>query len=881
GTELTNLHQSILNQDAGLLLEHQARAVQPNVKQPNDPAVPRLVRRVSKRLVAISVVSAVVLAAAAVYPLRHSRSSSLRSLPANSVVRIGTDGSFHDAVAVGVGPDGVAVARGAAWVANTGADTVSKIDLKKHVVVQTTTVGNAPQALATSGTDLWVVNSGASSVSRVSLKTNQVVDTVPVGNLPGAIAGGDSGIWVVNTGDDTVVRIDPTTGKTDKHIGVGLRPDGIAVDTSTVWVSNSGDGTVSPIDVKSRIVGSSISVGAGPAGIAVSDGAVWVANSLSQTVSRIDPRTRRVVGTIPVGDGPQSITVVRNRLWVANEFDGTVTVIDRVTSRVKKRIPTDASVRGLASDGTSAYVTTRPLAAVGHSGGTLHITTDLLPNAFGIDPSSADLAIAFGTFSYVYDGLVAVRRTGGGAGLTLVPDLAVDLPQPSPDGLEYVFTLRRGIHYSNGAEVKPADIRHGLQQELTVSGDTERLANIVGAPECIRIKTVCDLSRGVEVDDNTFRVAFHLRAPDPDFLYKLTEPMFATPEGDAGVRATTPRLATGPYMIGEYQSPTRFTLVRNPEFHQWSFAAQPPGYPNEIEWTLDYDRTHAVQNVLAGTTDADKRSPFGAEYATSQRANSEHFRSDLAAWTTYLFLNTQIPPFDNLEVRKAINFAVDRNKIVELVGGTSAATPTCQILPRSLPGFRPYCPYTANPTPDGGYHGRDLATASALVDHSGTRGMAVTVVAPSGWNDSVTRAIANYVVGVLASLGYKARFALSTDDNYFSGDNPAQLGIALFAMDFPVASSFFAPLRCPTSGAGSDYCNPVAEELFIRALDTQRTDPVRADALWATLDQTLTDDAAWLSLYNQRDTIVLSDRVGNYMSNPKYGALYGQMWVVS
>ena len=142
----------------------------------------------------------------------------------------------------------------AAWVANTGDGSVSKIDLERHVVVQTTPVGVAPQALAVFGSDLWVVNSGAATVSRVSLKTDLVVDTVPVGNLPAAIAADASGVWVVNSGDDTVVRIDPVTGRADTPIAVGFRPDGIAVDTNTVWVSNGGDGTVSPIDAKSRVV---------------------------------------------------------------------------------------------------------------------------------------------------------------------------------------------------------------------------------------------------------------------------------------------------------------------------------------------------------------------------------------------------------------------------------------------------------------------------------------------------------------------------------------------------------------------------------------------------------------------------------------------------
>jgi YVTN family beta-propeller protein len=879
GAELTNLHQSMLNQEAALLLE--ARAVapkrQPQVDRLNGQAGPRLAHLRSLRLVSISAVSSVVLAAVGVQAVRQSRPPGLGSLPPNSVVRIEPDGSFHDAVTVGVSPGGVVLADGAAWVANTGADTVSKIDLTRHVVVRETPVGKSPQELVVSGSDLWVVNSGAASVSRLSLKTIQVTDTIPVGNLPGAIAVGESGIWVANTGDDTVVHIDPTTGKTGKPVAVGLRPDGIAVDADTVWVSNSGDGTVSPIDVRSHIVDSAISVGAGPASISISGGAVWVANSLSQTISRIEPRSRRVIETIPAGDGPRSITSVRNRLWVANEFDGTVMTIDPEKSRVK-RISTGASVRGLVSDGTSAYATTRPLLGTGHRGGVLKVTAGHLPNAEGIDPSAADEAYVFSAFSLVYDGLVGLRRTGGAAGLTLVPDLAVDLPRPSPDGLAYAFTLRRGIHYSNGAEVKPDDIRHGLQQELTMRGDSGRLANIVGAPACARIRTVCDLSRGIEVDDNAFQIVFHLRAPDPDFLYKLTEPLFATPEGNPGVPATIPRPATGPYMIGEYRSATKFTLVRNPQFHPWSYAAQPGGYPNEIEWTLKSDATNAVHDVLAGATDADERASAAADFATLLRTSVDHFHSDFTARTGFLFLNTRIAPFDHVDVRKAINLAVDRNRIVDLVGGASSAAPTCQVLPPNFPGYRRYCPYTANPTPDGAYHGPDLPKARALVDSSHTRDTPVTVV--SYFDDPSSTAATKYVAHVLATLGYKARFAISTDDSYFSSNNSAQIGFNYMFIDYPAPANFFQALRCD-SGAPGRYCNRPADTLFDDALAAQRTDPARSKTDWETLDQRLTNDAPRLSLYNLLSTIVVSDRVGNYLSNPKYGPLYGQMWVVN
>jgi YVTN family beta-propeller protein len=884
GPELTDLHQSILNQDAGLLVQPAPAAVDPVVQQHRLPASSPARER-SGRVVASAAILVVALVMAAVgLTMAYSRSSGLRSLPANSLVRIDSHGSFRDAVTLGSALDGVVLTQGAAWVAAPGANTVSKIDLRQQLVVQNTTVDGAPEALATQGSDLWVANSGAGTVKRLNLKTNKVTETVTVGNQPSAIAIGEGQVWVVNTADDTVVTIDPSTGSpTGKPIQVGLRPGGIAVGAGVVWVSNTGDQTVSPIDAKTRAVGAPVAVGAGPVGLAVSDSAVWVANSLSQTVSRIDPKTRRVVATIPVGDGPQAITLVRGTPWVANEFDGTVTTLDPKKDRAVKRIRTGASVRGLVSDGGSAYVVTSSLLVTGHRGGSLHITAGGLPTDYGsdgidgIDPSSADTAEVFKAFSLVYDGLVGLQRTEGAAGLTLVPDLAKSLPQALPGGTTYVATLRRGIHYSNGAEVKPDDIRRGLQQELTVGQEwaVARLRNIVGAKECIERKTVCDLSRGVVTNDDTFEIRINLLQPDPDFLYKMTEPMFATPEGEAGVAATDPRPATGPYMIGPHDGST-FTLVRNKMFHQWSAAAQPDGFPDTIVWTRDSDATQAVHDVLAGTADVHEYAEEADDYPALQRSHTERFHSDFTARVNPLFLNTTIPPFNNLDARRAINFAVDRDMLVELVGGASSAEPTCQILLSNFTGYRRYCPYTANPTQDGSYHGPDLPRAVALVDRSGTRGMPVTVT--SAWEDPTSLATARYVVQVLKSLGYKAQYA-SAGGDYFSPDNPGQIGVIRWYMAYPAPSDLLSNFLCGSSGPGA-YCNPAMDDLFRTAFRTQLTDQALAYTAWTALDRALTDDAPWLNLFAPYTTAVVSERVGNYLANPKYGPLYGQMWVL-
>jgi len=878
GRELHGLHQSMLNHDPDLHVDSPAPApARPITTAPiGGPQTTRRPRR-GRRVIAASLLgAAAVTVATTVYVANRSAEPGLASLPANSLGAVAMDGSLRTAVKLGQNPDSAVLADGAAWVTNTGDGTVSRIDLKKHLVVQTTPVQASPQAITASATDVWVANSGAASVSRISLTTSQLVNNVPVGNLPTAIASGPSGVWVANRGDDTVIRINPGTGEVGKPIPVGLRPDGIAVGSDTVWVSNSGDGTVSPIDPDTGVVGSSIAVGAGPAGIAVTPGAVWVANSLGQTVSRIDPTTRRVVSTIGVGDGPRSIVLARNRVWVANEFDGTTTLIDPASNRAVKRIATGASPRGLGTDGKSVWVTTRAFTDKGHRGGTLRITHGHLPDWAGIDPTNGE-NVANSAFSLVYDGLVGMQRTGGASGLTLVPDLAVDLPRPSEDGKVYVFTLRRGIHYSTGAEVRPADIRRGVQQALTVYANPALFAGIVGASDCIRLKTKCELSKGVEIDDVAFRVVFHLREPDPDFLYKLTAPVYATPEASPGVPATKPRPATGPYMIGEYGKGKPFTLVRNPQFRQWSFAAQPDGYPDVIQWTRVPDRTRAVKDVLAGRADAEERQLDPDLHLALYRSNSSQFHSDFSAWTMYMFLNTKIAPFNDVRARKAINLAVDRNEIVRFFGGTTRAEATCQVLPANFPSHQRYCPYTINPSPDGGYHGPDLAGALKLVSKSPTRGMPVTVITP--FDDPAALAACKYIASVLSKLGYKTRFEPRTEDlHYFERNNPGQIGLAGWGMDYPAPSTFFSTVSCSSDLPGH-YCNHDADKLAHDALDKQNTDPPQAHQLWAKLDRMITADAAWLSLVNTQTTIVVSKRVGNYQSNARIGPLYGQMWV--
>jgi ABC-type transport system substrate-binding protein len=129
--------------------------------------------------------------------------------------------------------------------------------------------------------------------------------------------------------------------------------------------------------------------------------------------------------------------------------------------------------------------------------------------------------------------------------------------------------------------------------------------------------------------------------------------------------------------------------------------------------------------------------------------------------TYYFFLDTRRPPFTNIKARQAFNYAIDRARIIQLLGlGSAEATPICQILPADFTGHQSYCPYTTG-AQNGDWHGPDMGKARRLVKESGTTSVPVTVWIP---NDRADEAVGAYLVHLLKELGYKAKLhAASTN----------------------------------------------------------------------------------------------------------------------
>jgi peptide/nickel transport system substrate-binding protein len=263
-------------------------------------------------------------------------------------------------------------------------------------------------------------------------------------------------------------------------------------------------------------------------------------------------------------------------------------------------------------------------------------------------------------------------------------------------------------------------------------------------------------------------------------------------------------------------------------------------------------------------------------------------RTNWAMGTDFFFLNTRVRPFDDVRVRRALNYAIDRERIATIFGGPSSARPTCQILPPQIPGFRRYCPYTRDPRHDGRWSAPALSRAKRLVAASGTKGMTVKV-----WSTptpTVARDEAVYVTTLLRRLGYHASVRLLPDEQFlrYTDDsrNHAQVISGGWGADYPSPAAFIGRLTCssfiPNSTATFDsgeFCDHAVDRQIGRAEALETTDRSRAADAWRRLDRKLTDLAIWLPTVTSSETDIVSRRVGNYQYNPFWGPLIDQLWV--
>jgi len=391
-----------------------------------------------------------------------------------------------------------------------------------------------------------------------------------------------------------------------------------------------------------------------------------------------------------------------------------------------------------------------------------------------LDPQLSYTAEGWTAMYDTYIPLLTYRHASGKAGSEVIPGLAQSLPMISDGGRKYVLYLRQGLRYSNGRPVRASDFKYTVRRMFEMySGGSSFFADV----------------EHIATDDETGRIAIRLTRPRGTFTYELALPFVAlvprgTPMRD---QSAHPPPATGPYAITESRIGEGWSYERNPEWdlHNGALLPQlPGGHVDEIRVMVMRNPLAQVRAVEDGAVDWMQNPPPPSLTAgIKHRYGGSQFRLDPTLSLYYFWMNTAKTPFDDVRVRRAVNYAIDPKVLQAIYGGQ--VVPAHQILPPGMPGYRSLDLYP-----------HDMAEARRLIAKAKPRDRKITVWAD---NESPNEEATAYYAQVLRGLGFKARLKVLSADNYFTAignlSTPnLDTGWSNWFEDYPHPNDFFQPL---------------------------------------------------------------------------------------
>lgn len=431
----------------------------------------------------------------------------------------------------------------------------------------------------------------------------------------------------------------------------------------------------------------------------------------------------------------------------------------------------------------------------------------------------------------------------------------------SEDGTEYTFTLKKGVKFHNGRELKASDVKYSLERTVnpkTQSPGAGFFSSIAGYEDVATGKS--ETLGGVTTPDD-YTVKVTLSQPNATFLHVMALNFASVvPKEEVekwGADFGKHPVGSGAFELAEWKLGQNLTFKKNPNYFE-------PGIPylDSIKFEIGQDPTVSLMRLQKGEVDiaGDGVPPAQFLQFKNNPAQKDLIVTGEQLQTGYLTLKTTMPPFDKLDVRKAVNMAISKDRIVRIINGR--AKPANQPLPPSMPGydteFKGY-PY-------------DVEGAKKLLTDAGF---------PNGFdtelyvmNTDPQPRIAQSIQQDLAKVGIRAQIKSLAQANVIAaGSEKDQApmvwsgGMAWIA-DFPDPSNFYGPiLGCEGAVPGgwnwSLYCNKAldaeAKKADAMAKPEQAEERIQ---LWRKVFTDVMADAPWVPVFNEQRFTVRSTRMG-------------------
>jgi ABC-type transport system substrate-binding protein len=476
---------------------------------------------------------------------------------------------------------------------------------------------------------------------------------------------------------------------------------------------------------------------------------------------------------------------------------------------------------------------------------------------FKDDFDSMDPAIGYTFQSWspiraVFDGLMDYKP-----GTTeLVPDLAESY-EISPDGLTYTFKLRDGVRFHNGRVMTSADVKYSIERvanPATQSPGAGYFASIEGYQEYADGKAK-DIV-GITTPDE-HQVKFTLSAPNATMLSVFGLNFgFVVPKEEVekyGPDFTHHGVGTGAFKLTEYTPGQRIVLERFED--GWN---KDKGFADKAIIQFGIEPVVQVLKVQNGEADiTGDIFPPAKFLAVSKDENlKDRFITAEQLNTNYLAMNLNLKPFDKVEVRQAVNMAIDKERLAKILN--NRAVPATQVLPPAMGGYDPA--YKGYP--------HDIEQAKALLAKAGLADGFTTQLYFQ--NADPWPRLAQAIQQDLAAVGIKAELKgldLATSVGVSSKPDGAPMSLTEWYADFPDPSNFYtAILGCAGAIEGgynwSFYCN---KEIDARAAAADSmADPAKATErleAWKGIYADIMKDAPWVPLVNARRYALKSSKI--------------------
>jgi peptide/nickel transport system substrate-binding protein len=521
-------------------------------------------------------------------------------------------------------------------------------------------------------------------------------------------------------------------------------------------------------------------------------------------------------------------------------------------------------------------------------GGTVKLDAS---DAFDLDPGDTYYGWVE-NFSRLYARtLLTFQPAPGKAGLKLVPDLATSLGTPSDGARTWTYHLRTGLTFQDGTPITSQDVKYAIERsnfapEVLSDGPTYFRAYLKGGASYkgpYKDKSKAGLKSIATPDAHT--IVFHLNRPFADFDYlasfSQTAPVPAAK--DTGATYKQHIVSSGPYEFKSYQEGIGATLVRNPK---WDPKTDPvrKALPDKYVIRFKVNPQTIDNDLLAGNITVDGVG-LGVQSETQSKVLSRpallrNTDDSISGALSYIALSTKVKPFDNVNCRQAVEWAVDKTSVQDAEGGAVKGDIATTVLPPSVNGYRKFDLY-----PSTGGHGNVAKAKAALVKCGHPNGFSTTLTARTDRQAETDAATA--IQAALKKVGIKVSIQTYPSGKYFSNyagvpswvhAHGAGMMMMAWGADWPTGYGFLDQIADGSAikPSGGDNLSELNDPTINKALSSAiaNTNTAARTKAWGDIDELIMKQAAIVPLLYSKNLLYRPPSATNVTVTQTYLGMY-------